>query len=588
MNKVKKISYFDIFIVFCLVGIVPFLLYAIKYEMPILSETGGLWTHYDYFNLIKVRVIKTIAFLIFLHELVEFLTSLKSFYIVDSIKSNFNKIYLFISFIFVSLLISFFMSKFKGIVLFGAMQRFESIWTHISYIIIFIYFLKFFKKEESFKIFSYALLLSTFVVGLIGTLQYFNINLMEYDFIKKLTMPKEFTLTIKSGGSFTTMYNTNTSASYSLLMIFLLMTVIYINKNIYVKILSIINILLLSITLYNSYSEATYIALIVAIAFIALISIALLIVKKKYKIFAVVTTFSLMVIVGVTTFLLSNSNTKNKIKSLVNSAIGPVAKFTDWEQINNEFYFYNKDDLYIKIILNEDNFEIFEEEELLFKESSENFDEYILETNNFADLKIQNFIYDDNKHYINFNDYFYIRNDKNPAIVDKNDFNNEATRVDFIGFEGYGNLFTNRGYIWSRSLAMLLEKPMGRGSDVFYFEFPNNDIVGRAFYNQPENIEIDKPHNIYLNMAINNGILYLIGFIGIVTKVFLDKIKLLYKKYDIINTKALIFYLGGLVAYLVNGLSTDNIVVIIMLFWIYLAIDDKVFITKEDKNHEEK
>ncbi len=585
MDKESKVSYFDIFVIFCLVGVVPFLLYFIGYEMPVIDEYGNPWVHNDYFNLIKVRVIKIVAVLIFLQASLNFLATLKSFFIIDKIKENFNKIYLFTVFILISLIISFLISDFKGIVTFGAMQRFESIWVHFSYIIIFFYSISFFKKSGSLKVFTYAVILSTFVVGLVGTLQYFNNDILQTEFIRRITAPEGSSFNVKSLGSYTTMYNTNTSASYSVLMMFLLMTLFFINEKKHIKGFIVINMFLIGITFYNSFSKASYIALFAGVSTVILLNIVLLFVKRKYKAFALLTSTCVIISITLISILLTNDKVMNMVKGI----LGPEALFTDWEQVENELYFYNKDDNYIKVVLEDNGFKIYEEDKLLLEDLYKEVEEYTLNTINFEDLYIKNFIYESNmegssENYIDFNDYFYIVSSSEPYILSKYDLR-QAEYVKFIGFEGYGNLFTNRGYIWSRSLAMLVEQPFGYGSDVFYFKFPNDtDVVGRAFYNQPKSVHIDKPHSIYLNMAINNGFLYLIGFIGIVTTLFLEKLKLMIKNYNNINNKALILYLSGIVAYLVNGLSTDNIVVIIMLFWIYLAIGSNQFMLKKESN----
>ncbi len=576
MSKVNKITKFDYFVVFSLVGIVPFLVYGMQYELPLKELDGSVTTYFDYFNLIKVTIIKGMAFLIAANYSLNFLTSLKKVYVIkEEIKEKFNKIHFFILIIILSTIIAFIFSEYKWVALFGAIQRFESIWVHFSYIVIFLYFMNFFKKYKSFELFSYAVLLSTFVVGFIGMLQFLGFNPFENEIVQNLTTPKSIgNFNVSTVGSYSTMYNINTSASYSVLMLHVLFIILVKNKNIVVKAITSVNLILIGITFYNSLSEAAYIAFAFSIFVAILLCVFLLLANKKYKAFGAVIVIGVVVMVGGITFISSNEIINAKIKNAVNSAIGTPTTFTDWSQEGNAVKFYNKDGNYIKIVTNENDFEVFEDIQSVFSNKYENGMKVTLETNHFEAVELIVYIDEEsNRNIISFNDDFYIVSGNEVSLASKEGFRT-LNHYDYFGFDGYGKLFTNRGYIWSRSLVMFFDKPFGYGSDTFFLNFPNDDDVGRAFNDQNE--VVDKPHSIYLNMCINNGFLYLIGFLGIVFVVVHEKLKLLYK-YEATNKITLIAYISGIGAYLVNGLATDNIVIIIMLFWVYLSFDNSIF-----------
>ncbi len=580
----KTVSIFDKVVVMILVGIVPFLVYLNQYEY-VFPTTEEVAVFYDYFNLVKVRIILITATAIAFNAISDKLLADNTYVYKDPADrfKNINKNYLFVGLIVFSVILAFIFSPVKSVALSGAYERFESIWIHFSYMIIFVYFLNLFKKEGSFKIFSYAILLATFVVGFIGTLQYFGFNPFMTEFVKSLTTDGTVEIQNNSVGSYTTLYNTNTSSAYALLMMFVLTVIIFINKNIFVKFIAIIDIGLMFVTFANSLSEASYIAFVAAIGFMLLLKLFVLVKKQKYAVAGIITVLITLGLVGIIGVIKTNVTVQQKIDSAIKSAIGPESQFSDWSQDGNIFYFYNKDDEYIKVEVLKESFEIYEGETHLESIPVTNAEDINLQTENFDNLLLFT-VYDSEKvYYLYFNDYFLIRNVDNPTLI-ATIVPEEIQHIDFVGFEGYGNAFTNRGYIWSRSIPLFLERPLvGYGSDVYFHVFPHNDYAGLAFYNQPE-VLVDKPHNIYLNMAINNGILYLIGFIGIVCIALFSKFSLLNKSGENanINWKAVIFYIGGIVAYLINGLSTDNIVVIIMMFWIYLSIGNEVFI--DDKN----
>lgn len=578
MKDTNKATTFQKILIFTLVGIVPFIVYAVFYDMPIMGDNGQLVERFDYFNYVKVLIIKIIALLMLLDMIADTLTSeKKSFNTVpfkDRIKNNINSKFVFIALIVISTIIAYIFSDYKPIASFGAMERFEGIWTHFSYAIIFIYCLRFFKRDNAFDIFAYATLFSTFIVGGIGTLQFFNINPFASSLIKTLTY-KNFDISIVSDGSFTTMYNTNTSGSYTLLMMFVLSIIFTLYNNKTIRIISIVDFILVFITFFNSYSEASYIALVAGIGVFLLLSLIKLFAngKKKEGFILLIVYIAILIAALIFTF------TSQKVANLFESFMGPEATFTDWAiENNNEVYFYNADDEYIKIITNNDGYQVLENDKKIFDCDFSEGSNVSLDTQNFGTIQLSDVVGSDDQNYISFNDYFLIRDSIETQLVTKEDLT-PIEHYEAIGFERHPNLFTNRGFIWSRSIPLFLERPIvGYGSDVFFMVFPNKDYVGKSFGNQPMNVMVDKPHNIYLNMSINNGIFYLIGFIGIVFVVVKEKCALLYSaNVSKRNSIATMIYISGIIAYLVNGLSTDNLVVITMLFWVILSFNNMIF-----------
>lgn len=73
--------------------------------------------------------------------------------------------------------------------------------------------------------------------------------------------------------------------------------------------------------------------------------------------------------------------------------------------------------------------------------------------------------------------------------------------------EGAESLGSGRGYIWMQSLPLALEHAViGTGPDNFAFAFPQQDPAGKAMMGNA-NVYIDKPHNLYLKVLIELGVL---------------------------------------------------------------------------------
>jgi O-antigen ligase len=83
--------------------------------------------------------------------------------------------------------------------------------------------------------------------------------------------------------------------------------------------------------------------------------------------------------------------------------------------------------------------------------------------------------------------------------------------VPHIGWEKNLQFGSNRGYIWSRTVPLLKDTLiLGHGADTYALYFPHNDYVGQGIANWPPGEFIDKPHNFYLGVGINTGVLSLI------------------------------------------------------------------------------
>lgn len=577
MKDTNEITMFQKLLIFSLVGIVPCLVYAVSYSLPITNYSIAPVEMFDYFNYIKVFAIKLIAFFMLLDMLADSLTSEKKNYVSltfkERIKNIFKSRYAFLILILLSTTLAYIFSDIKPIARFGAIERFEGIWVHFSYVIIFIYCSRFFKMNKAFNVFSYAILFSTFIVGGIGTLQFFNINPFASSLMKSLTY-KNFNLNIVMPGSFTTMYNTNTSGAYALLMMFILAIIFTLYKSKKIRAITVVDFIFIFITFINSYSEASYIAFIGGVGVFVLLSIIKFFKDNKKKEAIILT--SICAFMLIITLMFAFVSEKGII--LIENFIGPEAVFTDWKiENNNEVYFYNADDEYIKFITSNDGFQIFEMDKKIYEGDFVDGSFTPIETENFGTIELLDITESNGFNYINFNNYFLIKNANETELVQKESLMT-LKYYKGIGFERHPNLFTNRGFIWSRSIPMLLKRPFGFGSDVFFMAFPNDDYVGKAFGNQPEGILIDKPHNIYLNMAINNGFLYVIGFIGIVFIILKERCLSLYKN-NVGNRKAIaiMLYISGIMAYLINGLATDSIVVITTLFWVILSFNNTTF-----------
>ena len=83
---------------------------------------------------------------------------------------------------------------------------------------------------------------------------------------------------------------------------------------------------------------------------------------------------------------------------------------------------------------------------------------------------------------------------------------------------------------------------------------------------------VDKPHNLYLQIAVNTGVLSLIAFLAMIAVYVASCVKLYFAR----NNRSAAAPLGtaifiGICSYLVAGLFNDSVVSVAAIFWVLLG-----------------
>ena len=169
----------------------------------------------------------------------------------------------------------------------------------------------------------------------------------------------------------------------------------------------------------------------------------------------------------------------------------------------------------------------------------------------------------------NFDYQIYFTNNKFYTIdhIDKVIEIPKVKRVRF--FDGYEKKGSSRVYIWSRSIPKIFEKPVfGHGQDTFPLVFPQNDFFGKKLAFGMKGILIDKPHNYFVQVALNNGIpaLLAVGFLFL--GYFYDSLKSFVVKKDVFNVCIFL----SVFSYFVTCFFNDSVVSVAPLFWTLLAV----------------
>jgi hypothetical protein len=162
------------------------------------------------------------------------------------------------------------------------------------------------------------------------------------------------------------------------------------------------------------------------------------------------------------------------------------------------------------------------------------------------------------------NSYYYINRFGNfDKII-------EAPSAIFTGYEQYAS---GRGYIWSRSFPLLKKYFfIGSGADTYTIAFPQQDYVNLYNYGYADQL-LTKPHNMYLQMGVQTGVLSLIAFLSFYAMYFISSIKLYIKG----RFKSLYARLGAAIlistfSYMVVGITNDSSITVAPLFWALIGL----------------
>lgn len=139
------------------------------------------------------------------------------------------------------------------------------------------------------------------------------------------------------------------------------------------------------------------------------------------------------------------------------------------------------------------------------------------------------------------------------------------------GFRGREGFATNRGYIWSRTIPLLTKYLLtGSGPDTFALVFPQNDVGKYLTTDIPYKMIITKPHSLYLQIAVQTGILSLFAFLYFIVGV-LRHLCLRQNgegKLSIENTG----FFVAILSYLLVGLFNDSNLCTAPLFWVIVGM----------------
>jgi O-antigen ligase len=480
-------------------------------------------------------------------------------------------------------IISALLSKYKDVSLIGFTDRYEGMFVILSYIIIMFITINMVENEKHVKILLYALLASATVMGILGVFQYFNMDIFQTAFGKSLILPSKYEnladkikFTLGPRTVYGTLYHYNYMGSYMAMLTPLAFVLFIYSKNKKMKIVFGAIALLMAFNLFACRSRAGIVGGSFALLMFVIVSWKAVIRQWKILIAAVL---GVVVI-----FIGANAVTKGGIATRISSI------FWDIERNDNLQATHGIKD----IVVGSNSIKIMDTSAILTAKVSGQELHFEDENGNVLHAQIKNGeITLKNEKYSKYKFYMekqkgynvlrmVIENDKMDFAVTPEGFKYIAGNgvlvdpkpVEKFGFEGREKMGSSRAYIWSRSLPLLKHTIVaGYGPDTFAIYFPQYDYIGKLKAYGTASIIVDKPHNLYLQNAINTGVFSLISLLILFIGYFVQSVKAYFNnKFENFYSIAGLAIFTAICGYLGAGFFNDSVVSVAPVFWVLLGL----------------
>lgn len=480
-------------------------------------------------------------------------------------------------------IISTVLSEHVQVALFGYIERHEGAFILISYIIVCFYTAVVIdKQEEILKVLSF-IGISCFIIGIIGTMQYFGRDFFQTQIGMKLIVPPKYysvldTMKVEFGGKiiYGTFNNPNYIGSYASMMLVLsLGLVCYFEdkkKKLITGILFCGSAILL---LVGSISSAGLVGALLGITLFLILNINNIIRDWRY-----IGGFVLVILAAAVVNHLSDGRILSELRNL-----NPLSEIEKFRKASSNFYVdeiksennklvirTNKETIKMELRDNGLNFSN-ERDEVIEPEYVTNV--YYFENNAYERYKV--LVIEPGFEYLMNIGKLPIRVRYVNGEFQKVTAANGTVKIENAQalplFKGIEKIGTGRGYIWSRTIPMLKNTIIkGYGPDTFAIYFPQGDLAGKINGLNDANIIVDKPHNWYLHTAVNTGVISLISLLVFVLMYIFTALKSYIQAKNSQQKLIQATVLAAILSYCVAALFNDSVVSVAPVFWVLLGL----------------
>ena len=471
-------------------------------------------------------------------------------------------------------------SEYKYFCIHGMPDQFETVWNQMSYVVVIFYcfyFVANYNFENNILLFIFV---GATLVGLICILQYFKI-----DIYRLIYASKGYSFTFEEGTVYGPFYNINYVGYYILLFLPLFIMFLLFYPTIKVKVASAILSLCLLLALVGAESVTAQIACVA----VSLFSLLFILFKKAQEknILYLPIIIILAGILGVCIILVPHIF--QYVQTLNTEKTDLENIYTHDENVEID---YKGQKLFISMQQNEtnvsfilsDQYQAGVPSEMIYSEDG--YYSFQILDERFKDMRIMPVVIKEDPIIYGFmvtidgqnwcftnqmtedhTYYYYTKLYRLMKLTDEN------VSADFAPLVNVSRLASGRGYIWNKTIALLKDYILlGSGADTFTLIYPNDDVVDK-YNNGYDNMFITKPHNLYLQIAVQSGMLSLICFLVFYGWYFVSSLCLYFReKFDQpLNIFGFAIMLGTL-GYMIAGLTNDSTITVAPLYWALMGI----------------
>lgn len=474
----------------------------------------------------------------------------------------------------------------------GIFEQFETIFVLIGYCFIIFYCFIFINSIQDIKCVTRYLTFGVTIMVILGLGQCFKLDFFRSTLGNKLILPQGGVVNFifPLGQAYLSLYNPNYVGLYVALIAPIFLTLCILNENKAFKIFYYFIFISLLLCIVSSQARNGFVAFCCSLVLLFIFLRKRLIAKLRYTI--MLTILSLAILISYSLYInngffirLQNSLEVQEVTNLLSEII------TDKNYIEIT---YDENKLYLQSEINENVMNFYPY--VVYSEDVTNNTKFedAIKLDTYLDVE-QNMVYISDDRFKTFQItpvncgecYGY------NVIIDNHSwvFSNFRGDNEYYFYNSYGkwdkmekvetaifsreyeSLGSYRGYIWSRTIPLLKDYIfLGSGADTFAIVFPQNDYVG--MYNTIfENSLITKPHNLYLQIGVQTGVISLIAFLVFYGIYFFTSIKLYIKSnFDNYAEKVGIGIFLGSIGYMVSAIFNDSTVTVSPIYWTLMGI----------------
>jgi Lipid A core - O-antigen ligase and related enzymes len=577
LTAIKKIPYATFPIIF-VIAVLPLIVYYYEFEahLSMMSwyvsndKTGDMFNYYKSEYLVTIAVIMigvVIAGLVF------------------SKKYHFHKAFIPLILYAMLVVLSTVFSDYRYFSLNGMDNHFETVYVLLSYCMLAAFCYWFTDSKGAVKFILYAWLIGIALIGVVGFFQVIGHDLYNTNFGKLLVIPEKLrkdmkiTFNFPKGTVYLTLYNPNYVGFYAALTIPVLTALFVFVKNWFVKIAAFLLNVLIFLCLMGSGARNGMIAVFCSLLFMLVLFRKNL--KTKWVYFLI--SYASMVAV----FVIFNIVKGGMVTERLEAGFDVEKDTSDkLEKIDtndeNVTITYSGHDLVItmglsqeegvKIALADEDGDAIEMQRM----NTENVS-YKLLDDRFpftitlgkvsgyygfgVEIEEKTWLFSNQTEYQGY--YFYSPYGKFTKIE------TAETAV----FTNYSKLASGRGYLWARTIPLLKDYIfLGSGPDTFTVVFPQKDYVAASKMGY-DKLTVTKPHNLYLQIGTQTGVVSLIAFLALNFIYLWECLRLYWKR----RADDFLQYMGmaimiAIIGYLISGIINDSTITVAPVYWCLIGI----------------